>query len=289
MSTKRKILVTGATGLQGGAVARHLAARGHAVRALTRRPDTPLTRALIAAGAEVVCGDLEDRASLDAAVAGMDAVFAVATPFERGVAAETRQIIRLVDAAVGAGVSHFLYSSVAAADQGTGIPHFESKAKAEEHLRSTSMPWTIVAPVFFMENLIAPVVARGLLENILMLAIPRRRKLQMIAVSDIAEFSALALEEPERFAGQRVEIAGEERRTDELAEVVGEALGRRIHYLEQPLAMVHSHSRELGTMFEWLAAGGFKVDIPTLHQSAPEVSWHSLESWAESVDWGRVL
>lgn len=288
MTKSLKVLVTGATGLQGGAVVRLLAARGHAVRALTRRPETPLSRALSSAGAEVMRGDLEDRPTIEAAVAGMDAVFAMATPFELGEAAETRQIIRLTDAARAAGIAHFVYSSVAAADQGTGIPHFESKARAEEHLRSTSMPWTIVAPVFFMENLIAPVVARGLTEDILTLALPRRRKLQMISVADIASFAALAFEQPQRFAGKRVEVAGDERRPEEMAQVLGTALGRRIHYVEQPVAMVHNHSRELGLMFEWLAEGGYRVDIRGLRHDAPEIGWHSLEAWAQIVDWSRV-
>src|SRR4051812_29113567 len=126
MDFPRSVLVTGATGQQGGALARHLRSQGYRVVAFTRRADSPAARALEALGAELAIGDFDDPASLEAAARRADTLFAMATPFEDGPEAEIRQGMNLVDAARRAGVRHFVYSSVAGADRLTGIPHFDS-------------------------------------------------------------------------------------------------------------------------------------------------------------------
>ena len=152
MTTKNRVLVTGATGKQGGAVARLLLDHGHAVRALTRKPEAPAARALADKGAELVTGDLTDRAAMDSAVRGVDAVFAMGTPYG-GTETETKQGVTAADAAKAAG-AFLVYTSVANADKKTGIPHFDSKLAVEKHLRTIGAEATIIAPVYFMENLL---------------------------------------------------------------------------------------------------------------------------------------
>src|SRR6185369_7964657 len=98
MSTKRSVLVTGATGQQGGVVARALLARGHRVKALTRHPDGDAARLLASAGAEIVAGDLFDAASVVNAATGIDSMFLMGNSYERGTAEETRQGIIAADA-----------------------------------------------------------------------------------------------------------------------------------------------------------------------------------------------
>lgn len=134
MSSSLTVLVTGATGNQGGAVARKLLERGHRVRAFTRSGRSPAAHDLERLGAEIATGNLEDRAALAAAAEGADAVFAMATPFEAGPDAEVRQGANIFAAAEQVGVRHLVYSSVASAREETGIPHFESKAKLERRL-----------------------------------------------------------------------------------------------------------------------------------------------------------
>ncbi|MGI8799538.1 MAG: NmrA family NAD(P)-binding protein [Pseudonocardia sp.] len=150
------ILVTGATGTQGNAVARALLARGRQVRALTRDPAKQAARQLAAIGAELATGDFTDAATLRRAATGTSAVFAMGTPFEAGAQAETQQAITLLDAAAEAGTGQLVYSSVASALDNTGIPHFESKAEVERHLATLPLPWTVIAPVAFLENMHAP-------------------------------------------------------------------------------------------------------------------------------------
>lgn len=129
----RPILVTGATGQQGGAVARALLAKGQPVRVMTRNPEKAAS--LAKAGAEIVQGDLTNQAILQMALRGVHGVFAMSTPFEAGMEAEVRQGIMLADAAKEAGIAHYVYTSVGSAHRNTKIPHFESKWKVEEHIR----------------------------------------------------------------------------------------------------------------------------------------------------------
>lgn len=120
----RTILVTGATGQQGGAVARALLQDGWQVRALVRDATKPMAQALPPLGAELVVVDLDDPASVERALAGVYGVYAVQTFFTpAGIPGEIRQGTALADAAKRAGVQHFVYGSVMAADQHTDIPY----------------------------------------------------------------------------------------------------------------------------------------------------------------------
>ncbi|HEY3447585.1 MAG TPA: NmrA family NAD(P)-binding protein, partial [Myxococcales bacterium] len=154
MTKLLEVLVTGATGKQGGAVAHRLLERGHRVRALTRRLDSPAARALAEEGATLVQGTLDDRASLDRAIGGVDAVFSMTTPFEAGIEAEICQGKTTADAAKAAG-AFLVFTSVGSADKKTGIPHVESKRAVEEHIARIGARAAILRPVYFMENAIA--------------------------------------------------------------------------------------------------------------------------------------
>src|SRR6266702_82693 len=201
------VAVAGATGKQGGAVARLLLSRGHQVRALTRRPESKPAGDLRSLGAAVYEADLDDRAAVQRATEGADAFFLMATPYEAGVEAEVRQARTAAKAAKEAGVKHLVYSSVASANQDTGIPHFDSKREVEDYIQGLGIPYTIVGPVFFMENLLGPMFLHGLRIGTLSMPLPASRPLQVIAVQDIAGFVRLVLERPGEFLGKRVDIA----------------------------------------------------------------------------------
>jgi uncharacterized protein YbjT (DUF2867 family) len=150
-NVERLILVCGATGSQGGAVARSLLDRGFRVRALTREPQKPEAQALADEGAEVVQGDMEDRSAMDQVlVEGIYGVFSVQNFWEAGYDREVEQGKTVADVAKAAGVEHFVYSTVGSAHRQTGIPHFESKWEVEEHVREIGLPYTILRPAFFM-------------------------------------------------------------------------------------------------------------------------------------------
>jgi uncharacterized protein YbjT (DUF2867 family) len=279
------VLVAGATGRQGGALAHLLLEKGHAVRALTRHPGSPAAAALEAAGAELRPGDLEDPGAVERAAAGADAFFLMATPFEGGVEAEERQATRAADAARAAGVRHLVYSSVAGADRGTGVPHFDSKLAVEEHVRGLGVPFTIVAPVYFMENFLAPAAVEALRTGKLALPLRARRRLQLVAVADLAAFVRLVLERASEFRDRRVELAGDELTGSQLASALSRATGSTIAHARVRLSEVRARSEDLGRMFEWLDEVGYSVDLAGLRRDYPEVGWHDFGQWAREQDW----
>ena len=289
MSDSLSVLITGATGQQGGALTRVLLDKGHRVRAFVRRPDSQEAKELERLGAELAEGDFEEPSTIEQAARGMDAVYVVATPFEAGMEAETRHGIAAADAAKTAGVGHLVYSSVGGADQDTGIPHFDSKRKVEKHIEGLGLPYTIVAPVYFMDNLLAPWTLPQLKEGSLPMALPSSRPLQQIALSDIATFTGVVLENREEFEGRRVDIASDELAGEEVAQVLTRVTGREIHYVELPLEQVRQAMGEDGArMFEWFDQVGYSADIATLRQEHPEVGWHTFEEWAKEQEWSAL-
>ena len=289
MPEKRSVLVSGATGQQGGALARVLLQKGHGVRAFVRRPDSTEAKELERLGAELAVGDFEEPSTVEDAARGMEAAFVVATPFEAGTEAETRHGISAADAAKAAGVEHLVYSSVADADKDTGIPHFDSKREVEKHIEGLGIPYTIVAPVYFMDNLLAPWTLPQLKEGRFPMALPASRPLQQIALSDIVAFTALVLENREQFVGRRVDIASDELAGEEVAEVLTRVTGHEIGYVELPIEQVRQAMGEDGArMFEWFDRVGYSADIEGLRSEHPEVGWHAFEDWAKEQDWSTL-
>jgi uncharacterized protein YbjT (DUF2867 family) len=280
------VAVVGATGKQGGAVAHALIKRGHTVRALTRYTDSPAARALDRLGAHPVFGDLDKPASLAKALAGADAVFGVTTPFGTNVEIETAQGCTLVDAATASGVNHFVFSSVAQANLATGVPHFESKFQIERYLATkNAMAWTIIAPAAFMADFESGWYKRSLDGGKLALVMPPQKPLQFICSEDIGEFAALAISQPERFAGKRIDIAGDELTGEQLARLFSRAYGRTITYQEVPLAIAETYSPDLARMFRYFQEVGLHIDIPALDKSYPEITFHTFASWVAERRW----
>ncbi len=287
MAKSLNMLVVGATGTQGGAVARQLVKRGHRVRALTRRVTSPAAQALAALGVELAQGDLGDRASVDRALAGMEAMFSVATPFERGTEAETRQGILAADAAAAAG-AYLVYSSVANADRHTGVPHFDSKSAVEQHIRARGIEAAIVAPVYFMENAFYGLAQ--LRQGVYGSALPPTRRLMQVAVSDIAGAAVAALENRARYAGKRFDLAGDELSGEEVVAILSKVTGRPLSYFQVPMEMIRGAMGEDGVkMYEWFETTGYSADRAALRRDFPDVPWLPFEAWARAQDWKKLL
>ena len=204
------ILVTGATGKQGGATARHLLQRGHEVVIMTRRPESEEARKLQSAGARIVKGDLDDEASLERALEGVWGTFAVQNTWEAGVEKEEVQGKRFAEVARRVGIQHYVYTSVASAHRKTGIPHFDNKYRVEEKVKSLGFPtYAIIRPVFFMENWLSPWFKPGLDQGKLMVPIKPTTRLQQIASDHVGALATLAFEQVRRFNGRAIDIAAE--------------------------------------------------------------------------------
>jgi uncharacterized protein YbjT (DUF2867 family) len=207
MSKKLTVVVTGATGKQGGAVVRNLLDRGHAVRAVTRNTSSAKAAELSKLGVTLVRASFEDTAALTKAFEGATSLFAMTTPFQVGTEAETQQGISVADAAKAAGV-HLVFNSAGNANRQTGVPHFDSKALVEEHISRIGVRATVLAPVYFMENLYfgKEQLAKGVYAS----PLPPTRRLAQVAVADIGAVVVRLLENPDRFAGKRFDLGGDE-------------------------------------------------------------------------------
>ena len=182
MNTDKTVLVTGATGRQGGAVVRCMLSRGWKLRALTRHCSSYAAQRLAGQGAELVQGDLEDPTSLERASRGVYGVYSVQDFWAVGAIREVCQGKNLAEAAKKVGVEHFVYSSVGGAERSSGIDHWESKWEIEKHIRKLGLPATMLRPVAFMRNYYIDQVEIGILKGKLMdpsAPINRIRQLQL--------------------------------------------------------------------------------------------------------------
>lgn len=261
--TTKTILITGATGTQGGATLRYLLAHGgFKLRAMTRKVDSPAAQALTAKGVEIVHGDLDDASSLAAALTGAWGVFGVQNTWEAGVEREEEQGKRLVAVAREVGVQHFVYTSVGSAHLRTGIPHFDNKSRVEDTLRAAGFPsHAIIRPVFFMENLVSPWFLHG---DALITAMKPDTKLQMIASDDIGRFGAAAFTDADKYNGVELDLAGDAVTMTEAAAGLSKKLGRTITFQQIPIEAVRANSEDFARMLEWFESTGYSADIPAL-------------------------
>ncbi|MEU6482179.1 NmrA family NAD(P)-binding protein [Streptomyces sp. NPDC047017] len=238
------VLVTGATGRQGGATARALLSQGVPVRALVRDPRTPRARAIQELGARLVVGDLTDAATLAAAVDGVRAVYSVQMPAftDQGVDfdGEVRQAYNLMAAAKAAGVHQFVQSTTSGVGRHTRAPGWAegrwammeaplgTKAAIQDRLREIGFPrWTLIKPSFFMENL-DPAMRFYFpcgLEGGLVTVVKPDTHLALVAAQDIGRAVAAALSDPDRFHRVELELAGDYLTMTQIARTLSQVLG----------------------------------------------------------------
>jgi uncharacterized protein YbjT (DUF2867 family) len=282
------VLITGATGRQGGAVVRHMLPKGWKLSALTRNSAGEAAQKLARLGLEVVSGDLEDPASLEKALRGAYGVYSVQDFWAVGARREVQQGKNLADAAKKAGVAHFVYSSVGGAERDSGIDHWESKWEIEQHLRKLNLPATMIRPVAFMENYYIDQVEIGILKGKLTDPIRGDKPYQTIATDDIGAFVALAFDRPKEMIGEALEIAGSELTNIQAAEVFSRVLGKRVKFQRLPLLLVRLIlGKEFYQMFRWFNVAGFKADIDGLRRRYPEIHLRSLEEWLHDEGWHK--
>ena len=287
-NTNKTLLVTGATGRQGGAMICHMLGKGWTLRALTRSPNTRAAQELTRQGVEVAQGDLEDPASLERATRGGHGVYSVQDFWSVGAKREVAQGKNLAEAAKKAGVEHFVYSSVGGAERNSGIDHWESKWEIEKHIRKLGFPATILRPAAFMENYYIDQVEIAILKGKLMDPIRADKPYQTIASEDIGAFAALAFKRPKEFIGLELEIAGSELTNPEAAQVFSRVLGKPVKFRKLPMPMVRLVlGKEFYQMFHWFNEAGFKADIASLRRRYPEVHLQTLEEWLRNEGWHK--
>ena len=288
INTEQIILATGATGNQGGAVARHLLQRGFKVRALVRDQNKPAAQGLQQAGATLVTGDLNDRASLDRAFQGVYGIFSVQT-FSDGLDTEIRQGKLVAEAAKASGIEHFVYSSVGSAERNTGVPHFDSKFQVEEYVRALGLPYTILRPVFFFYNYngMRPMIEQGTLPQ----PLRPETKLQQLSEEDYGAMVAEVFKRPAVFMHREIELASVEMTLPEIAAAFRRVLGKPVNYQQIPFeAFEQQAGEEVTIMFRWFENVGYAADLAQLKRDFPQLTDFETylrdQGWAKSAESG---
>jgi uncharacterized protein YbjT (DUF2867 family) len=287
MNTHDKIvLVTGATGNQGGATARHLLADGWRVRALVRDDSTPAAVALATAGAEVVRGDLDDRVSLDAAVRGAYGVYSVQSANDNEIA----QGKNVADAAKAADVQHLVYSSVGGMESQNRfyVEHGWGpidKWQIETHIRDLGVPATILRPAGFMEDFTSP--ARFFQDGSLNVPWHDDLVMQLIAIDDIGTLAALAFADPDAYLGRAMEITGDRLSTPQIADALSTAAARPIPHTRVPLDILWEHNPEAAKVFTWANEAYFDTDLVPLRKAHPDLM--DFGTWLDRTGKARLL
>lgn len=288
MTNRKTILVFGATGAQGGSVARNLLSRGRfGVRAFTRKPDSPAAQALRDLGAEVAQGNLDDRASIDAALAGCYGAFGV-TNFWEHFAKEAEEGRNLVDAVAAAKIEHFVFSTLVSIEKATGgalkSPHFDIKAELEDYARSLGIPSTFVHMPFYFENFLAFFVPRPAGDGTFQFGFPQGdTPLAAMSVDDLGLLVAPIFEQPETTIGKVIEPAADELTAAKYAEIMSRQLGADIRYAYVPREVFAKlgfpGAEDLADMFEF-----YRLHMPSRARAieecralAPELQ--NFETW----------
>lgn len=283
MSRPGPIVVLGATGQQGGAVARHLLAGGWKVWAFVRNPLSPAAKLIEARGARLVVGNMEDAASLQAAFADAHGVFSVQPPsWSPDATSDAREVAlgqSTADAARRAGVRHFVYTSVIGAQRQAEFGRTFHKYEIERYVWMAGLAATVLRPAGFMENFLLP--AFGIANGTLIDPTDANIPVPLIGVDDIGAIAAKVFDAPDRFIGRTLDLAGDRLTPPQIATRLSAALNRFITHVPVSVDLVRAQNETLGAMYAWLNAHGYpEVDIPALRAIHPDLM--SLEAWLAS-------
>ena len=286
-ASDKVITVLGATGQQGGSVAAALLEGGWRVRAVVRDPSSARARRLEAVGIETVGGDLADPTSLRSAFTGAHGVFSV-QPSSGQAGSEVTDDdevaygISVADTARAAGVEHLVYSSaIAAGPTSTGIAHFDTKSRIEEHIEGLDICSTIVRPASFMEILLLP--GMGLADGRFSFLMDNEQPMQFIAVRDIGSIVGQVFSTPNEFAHRTLDIAGDALTGHQLAQHFSVALGRPIDYRRMNPTVLEQNDllgRLAAAVDDGRLAG--RAEIPALRRRFPFLL--RFEDWLATRD-----
>lgn len=265
-----RVLVTGATGQQGGATVNALLAKGgFEVYALSRTPSSPSALALEEKGVKVVQGDFTDKESLEAVLREykFSQVFLITDFWQSAKQKHDVEVlhgVNMVDAVKAVDPSIFvLYTSVGDADKVPAtVQHFCSKARVEEHLAATLTKWAVLRPTSFLENFDAPAMMNPLKKGKVNGITPPDLKMKYVSTIDIGKAAANILSSPSKYRGMKMELATCEHTGLEIAEALSEASGTKCVYgVNPPVFVMRLLIPDLYAMLKWFESDNYSADV----------------------------
>lgn len=262
--SKGLVTVVGATGTHGRSIATRLLQAGWKVRGLCRNTGNEQAQNLKSLGAELVSVDLDQPDSVNAAIAGSDAVVSIIASLQNRLdIGQATQGIHVAEAAALSGVKHFVYSSVLAPR--SGIIGHGSKIAIAERIRELGLPATILHPCFFMENLLTHFAAK--VDNgaiIVALPFPAATRLELVAVDDIARVAELVLASPDDYIGKGLDLVSDEKTVTEMTDIIGNVTGRPVVPVQIPMEGLEQGWPQGVPMLKLLSKGDRHGDPATM-------------------------
>lgn len=281
MDANKIIFVTGATGNQGGAVARILAKNGFRVKALIRNPGSSKAVILQNLNITTLAGDLNNGESYREYLEDVFGVFSVQT-FANGIEKEINQGITLANIAEEMGVKHFIYSSVLSADSHSDVSFMESKFKIENHIRNLKLPFTIIRPASLYENFLIPHVKKSILKGKLIQPINRDIVQQYISAEDIGKATLKIFKNSDSNLNKTMPLAAEQLSTQQIAETFSSVLNKKVEYKKLPSFITRLvMGKDLYKMFKWVNEKSvfYKEDVEITRKELPD--YLPLKNWIE--------
>ncbi|MBB4614223.1 NmrA family NAD(P)-binding protein [Novosphingobium taihuense] len=296
MATDKIVLVTGATGMQGGAVVDALLDKGFKTRALVRDTNSAAARALAERGVETCQGSFDDVASLEAAMDGAYGVFSmqnVSLPDDPD--SELRHGANLVDAARKTGVQVFVHTSVARAGRQSEFAgwsegrwyegYWNGKSGVNDIVRASGLPnWVIIKPAYMLENFLPPKVSfmyPGFGGKVIETAMSADARLDVVSATDVGRFAAAAFADPARFSGEEIDLAAAKVTMGEMAKFISDATGVSVsaHSFAPDDLVAKGYMPGLVDSQVWATVEGYQVDLD--RAASFGVDLESPEAWAK--------
>ena len=276
------ITVFGATGQQGGPVARALLQNAFKVRAVTRNTESEKAKALRDVGAEVVAGSVGDRKSVKAAISGAYGVYVV-TP----VSPDEEQVGKAVaDECKVAGIKHVVFSGLDSVKDKIGKPaaHFESKFAVEKYLDEIGVPNTSVRYPYYFENFLTNFRFKAEADGTYSLTLPMDGPMDAIAIADVGVIVASIFQNPQQHLGKKISLSTERKSIPEYLEIVSKVTGKVVKYNQVSFEQFANQPNNpfavhLSAMFEYYS----KVDPMCDQQLTRRLNPGALtfQQWAE--------
>lgn len=284
VSTEGKtIAVVGATGRQGGQVARHLLEQGWHVRALTRKPEGNRAAELKALGAEVVQADLEDPASLEAAFTNAYGVFNMQAHYPGKIEVEIRQGRNAAEAAKKTGIRHLVYGSAGPGHTKTGIEQWDAKIEVRQAMKELGLPLTVLRPMAFMELMVDPAYYP---QSSTWYTMPKLTgtdvKIPWLSVQDVGVIAAKALADPDEYIGRDLRLAADVKTLAECREIYREVRGKYPSTFPMPMFLFKSFvGEDIPNMWRWLRVNPVDPDTSQTYEVNPEAM--TVRTWLQRV------
>lgn len=277
----QNILVTGATGQQGGATARELLAHGFKVSALTRNIDSPAAQELAKIGVDLFEGDWSDLDALAPLLETVDAIYMVLPPTwnmsEEEDNKEADLGIAFIDLIKDKKIKYVIYSSVMMADKHKSFrPRF--KHTIEEYLWKSGLKATVLRPATFMENFLMP--SSGVSEGILYNFMPKGMKVPYITTEDIGVFARIVFQDTETYAGRTLELAGDEVDEQEILKTLQTSLGKELQLIQLSKEALTAQNVLFGKLIDMFTNTPFPtLDFAALRELNPQL--RTFSTWLE--------